>query len=69
MAQVLGNLGISLTKDIDRSGEPQAPNSSYSNLVFDLIDMEIPSTGGTKQPEQSFRTTRAPIRYREVVTS
>jgi hypothetical protein len=54
MAQVLGNLGISLTEDTDRSGEPQAPTSSHSNPVFDLPDMEMPSPEGTEQPEPQF---------------
>ena len=51
MAQVLGNLGISLAKDTDRFGEPQAPTSSHSNPVLDLPDMEMPSPEGTEQPE------------------
>jgi hypothetical protein len=33
------------------SGEPQAPTSSHSNLVFDLPDMEMPSPEATEQPE------------------
>jgi hypothetical protein len=54
MAQVLGNLGISLIENADRSGEPQAPTSSHSNPVFDLPDMEIPSPEGIEQPEPQF---------------
>jgi translation initiation factor 1 (eIF-1/SUI1) len=54
MAQVLGNLGISLTEDIDRTEEHQAPNSSSSNHVFDLPDMEMPSPEGAEQPEAQF---------------
>jgi hypothetical protein len=50
----LGNLGILLTENTDRSGEPQAPTSSHSNLVFDLLDMEMPSLEGTEQPEPQF---------------
>jgi hypothetical protein len=47
MAQVLGNLGTSITEDTDRSGEHQAPTSS-SNLVLDLPDMEMASPEDTK---------------------
>ena len=47
MAQVLENLGISLTKNLDRSREPQAPTSSHSNPVIDLPDMDMPSPEGT----------------------
>ena len=54
MAQLLGNLGISLTKNKDRFGEPQAPTSSHSNPVFDLPDMEMPSFEGIEQPEPQF---------------
>jgi hypothetical protein len=51
MAQVLENLGTSIAKDTDRSGEPQALTSSHSNPILDLPDMEIPSPEGTKQLE------------------
>jgi hypothetical protein len=54
MSQVLGNFGISLTENTDKSGEPQAPTSSHSNPVFDLLDMEMPSLEGTKQPKPQF---------------
>jgi hypothetical protein len=72
MAQVLGNLGISLAEDTYMSGEPQDPTPSHSNPVFDLPDMEMPSSEGTKQPEPHFNesnTLHQPKRYREVVTS
>jgi hypothetical protein len=55
MAQVLGNLGTSITEDTDRSGEPQAPTSSHSNPVLDLPDMEMPSPEGTKQQNLTLR--------------
>jgi hypothetical protein len=51
MAQVLGNLGISLTENTDRSQEPQAPTSSHSNPLLDLPDMDMPSPEGTEQPK------------------
>jgi hypothetical protein len=51
MAQVLGNLGISLTEDTDRPEEPQAPTSPPSNSVFDLPDMEMPSSPMRESPE------------------
>jgi hypothetical protein len=61
MAQVFGNLGISLTEDTDRPEEPQAPTSPPSNSVFDLTDMEIPSSlmrespKVVEQPEPHFK--------------
>jgi len=51
MSQVLGNLGISIIVDTYRSGEHQEPNSSHSDPVLDLPDMDIPSPEGTKHPE------------------
>jgi hypothetical protein len=50
MAQVLGNLGTSVTEDTGRSEEHQAPTSS-SNPALDLPDMEMPSPEDTEQPE------------------
>jgi hypothetical protein len=50
MAQVLGNLGTSVTKDISRSEEHQAPTSS-SNPALDLPDIEIPFPEDTTQPK------------------
>jgi hypothetical protein len=48
MAQVLGNLGISLIEYTDSSREPQAPTSSHSNPVFDLLDTEMSSPEGAE---------------------
>jgi hypothetical protein len=50
MAQVLGNLGTSVTKDTSRSEEHQAPTSS-SNPALDLPDIEMPFPEDTEQPE------------------
>jgi hypothetical protein len=46
MTQVLGNLRISLTKDTDRTEEPQDLTSPPSNSVFDLPNMDMPSPEG-----------------------
>jgi hypothetical protein len=48
MAQVLGNLGTSITEDTGRFEEHQAPTYS-SNLALDLPDMEMPSLEETEQ--------------------
>jgi hypothetical protein len=50
MAQVLGNLGTSITKDTDKSGEHQEPNSS-SNPSLDIPDVEMPSLKYREQLE------------------
>jgi hypothetical protein len=56
MAQVLGNLGTLVTKDIGRSEEHQTP-TSFSNLVPNLPDMEIPSPKDIEQPEPHIEVT------------
>jgi hypothetical protein len=50
MAQVLGNLGTSVTKNVRRSEEHQAPTSP-SNPVMDLPDIEMPFPEDATQPE------------------
>jgi hypothetical protein len=50
MAQVLGNLGISIDKDTNRSEEHQALASS-SNPIVDLPDIEMPFPEETEQTE------------------
>ena len=50
MAQVLGNLGTSVTKDTSKYEEHQAPTSS-SNPALDLPDIEMPFPEDTTQPK------------------